>query len=164
MAWRPHDNLMDGVLDNTQSGRVTGWLRFVGLPGPVRLELEGDFHRDIRGAQLAVRRPVRLISAEEACARMRGFAAIQAGQVGDITAGLSPCDYGDYPYIEWYSKQNGRVVLELSPQEATVVGTPLPWEEQEPLSRTVLDERLLEFVEGMQHERRVPVIIVRPKK
>jgi hypothetical protein len=44
---------------------------------------------------------------------MDGFASLQIGDVGDITA-------DGYPYIEWYSKANGRVVLELNPDQLTV--------------------------------------------
>src|SRR5665647_2139588 len=49
MAWRPHEHLIDGYLDNTEPGKVTGHLRFVGMPEMVRLNLEGDFHREYRG-------------------------------------------------------------------------------------------------------------------
>ncbi len=52
MAWRPNDCLIAGELDNTIPGRVTGWIRFAGLAKAVRLNLTGDFHRDIRGAKL----------------------------------------------------------------------------------------------------------------
>src|SRR5205823_4801150 len=30
--------------------------------------------------------------------------------------------YSDYPYIEWYSDTNGRVVLELDPSQVEVIG------------------------------------------
>ena len=43
---------------------------------------------------------------------MDGFGLHQTGKVGDITAGLPPQDYVDYPYIEWYGDDNGRVVIE----------------------------------------------------
>ena len=54
MAWRPNDYIVEGELDNTTPGRVTGWLRFVGLEKTVTLSLEGNFHRDIRGARVYV--------------------------------------------------------------------------------------------------------------
>ena len=52
MAWRPYQNLIEGELDNTVPGKVTGWIHFLGMDEPVKLELEGDFHRDIRGAKI----------------------------------------------------------------------------------------------------------------
>jgi hypothetical protein len=30
MAWRPSEYLIDGELDNTTPGKVTGWMRFAG--------------------------------------------------------------------------------------------------------------------------------------
>ena len=38
-----------------------------------------------------------------------------------IEAGDLYYPYVDYPYIEWYSEANGRVVLELDPSQLTVV-------------------------------------------
>ena len=31
MAWRPSEYLIDGELDNTNPGKVTGWMRFAGM-------------------------------------------------------------------------------------------------------------------------------------
>ena len=31
MAWRPNDQLIEGELDNTVQGKVTGWMQFVGM-------------------------------------------------------------------------------------------------------------------------------------
>ena len=65
---------------------------------------------------------------------MRSFSLHQTGRVGDITAGLPPRDYVAYPYIEWYGEENGRVVLELDRNMITVVGTPIPHIESDPVS------------------------------
>jgi hypothetical protein len=51
MAWRPNEYVIEGELDNTQPGRVTGWILFAGLKDKVTFDLQGDFHRDIRGAR-----------------------------------------------------------------------------------------------------------------
>src|SRR5262245_22582207 len=108
MAWRPYENLIEGELDNTTPGRVTGWLRFVGLTERVTLELRGDVHRDIRGAQLRLKNPNPAERhAGERGSYMDDFAPVQTGRAGDITAGLPPEDYGSSPYLEWYSDQNG---------------------------------------------------------
>ena len=45
MAWRITDHMVDGELDNTVKGRVTGWLRLTGRGEPVRLELTGSPER-----------------------------------------------------------------------------------------------------------------------
>src|SRR5512136_1616019 len=97
MAWRPTAYLLAGELDNTTPGKITGWLQFAGLPERVTFKLHGDFHRDIRGTK------VRLTGAgqsddPEAAEYMAGLAVHQTGKVGDMTAGLPPQDYVNYPY------------------------------------------------------------------
>lgn len=114
MAWRPNKYLLEGELDNTAPGKVTGWMRFAGLKETVTFELEGNFHRDIRGATIRFRGDGQNDDAE-ASSYMEGFALKQTGKVGDITAGLPPRDYSAYPYIEWYGDENGRVCLSLTP-------------------------------------------------
>ena len=53
MTWRPNKYLIEGELDNTKPGKVTGWLRFAGLQGTVTVDLKGDFDRDKVLGQLA---------------------------------------------------------------------------------------------------------------
>ena len=57
MAWRPTDNLIEGELDNTVPGEVTGWLLFLGMKEAAKLDLVGGFHRDIRGAKICLTNP-----------------------------------------------------------------------------------------------------------
>ncbi|MFN3166384.1 MAG: hypothetical protein ACE37H_04895 [Phycisphaeraceae bacterium] len=121
MAWRLHEYLIHGILDNRIAGKVTGELRFHGMDEPVVLELEGDFHRDIRGTRIHLYGDGDEVPAD-AKEYMQGMDARQVGQTGDITAGLEPADYVDYPYIEWYSA-NGRVVLELDHEQIIVEPT-----------------------------------------
>jgi len=156
MAWRPHDNLIEGELDNSLPGKVTGWIRFLGMDEPVRLDLEGDFHRDIRGAKIRFhnlnpsdRNQNGSLGEARPESYMKGFSPVQTGQVGDITAGLPPQDYSDYPYLEWYSEENGRVVLELEPDQIEVIGKPIPWEQQEPVSRQEQHENMARFLTGV---------------
>ena len=97
MAWRPTQYLLEGELDNTTPGRVTGWMRFTGLKDKVTFDLEGNFHRDIRGAKIGFRRTDSERNGNSGSC-MDGFAPHQTGQVGDITAGREPRDYVAYPY------------------------------------------------------------------
>jgi hypothetical protein len=62
-----------------------------------------------------------------------------------IEAGDQYYPYVGYPYIEWYSDANGRVVLELDPAKVEVIGEP-PQDERPPkeLLRTET-ERLRAF-------------------
>ena len=76
----------------------------------------------------------------------------QTGKVGDITAGLPPQDYSSSPYIEVHSNQNGRIVLELEPEQVQVIGTPIPASESEPVSREEQDRNMAEFLVQMARE------------
>ncbi len=151
MAWRPHENLVEGELDNSVLGRVTGWLKFVGLKEVVKLDLAGDFHRDIRGTKVRLRNPNPTQDTDSA-KYLDGFSPIQTGNVGDMTAGLSPQDYVAYPYFEWYSEANGRVVLELDPQQVEVVGKPIPSCESDPVSREEQKQNMTKFLGSLAQE------------
>jgi hypothetical protein len=69
--------------------------------------------------------------------------------VGDITAGLPPRDYVNYPYVEWYGRENGRVVLELGPDEVEVIGQPIPWQQSEPVDSEKTNELLTNYLAGV---------------
>jgi hypothetical protein len=136
MAWRPTQYLIEGELDNTHPDKVMGWMRFAGVKNKVTFNLEGNFHRDIRGAKIHFRGDAYEDQAEvEGEKYFEGFALNQTGKVGDITAGRQPADYVDYPYIEWYSVQNGRIVIELEQVQIEVIGKPIPAMESFPVSR-----------------------------
>lgn len=83
---------------------------------------------------------------------MKGFSKKQTGKVGDITAGLPPQDYVSYPYIEWYSEDNGRVVIELPNENVRVIGKPIPAEQCEPVSRQQQTENISEFLAVIAHQ------------
>ena len=148
MAWRPTEHLIEGELDNTNPGKVTGWMRFVGMKQKVVFDLLGNFHRDIRGAKIrfsgnGCEQNVRAANG------MAHFSACQTGEAGDITAGLPPADYTNYPYIEWYSEENGRVVIELSPDQVKVIGRPIPACESDPISREEQARKMAGFLVGL---------------
>lgn len=159
MAWRPTEFFLEGELDNTVPGKVTGWMRFAGLDSKVTFDLQGDFHRDIRGTLIKLRGEGKPDD-PKAAAYMDRFALHQTGQAGDITAGREPRDYTDYPYIEWYGEENGRVVLELDPEQVQVIGTLIP--DSEPISRTEQQQHMADFMAGMSSKLSVPVILAGP--
>jgi len=135
MAWRISELLIEGVLDNTENGKVVGWMKFAGMKEDVKFELDGNFHRDIRGAKVRIfsnGETACKVSAEE---YMDGFAVVQKGKVGDMTAGMEPADYVEYPYFEWYSKDNGRCVVELNADQIELLSQPVPAIESDPISR-----------------------------
>lgn len=151
MIWRPTAYLIEGELNNTTLGRITGWIRFAGLKNKMMFDLLGDFHRDIRGAIIRFRGDA-TSDLSNAKSYMEGFALHQTGKAGDITAGLAPQDYVDYPYIEWYGDNNGRVVLELEKDQIEIIDTPIPVSDSEPISRKEQNANLMQFMTQVASE------------
>ena len=85
------------------------------------------------------------------------FAEHQTGNVGDMTAGMPPYDYVEgYCYLEWYEEKNGRVVIELEPNQVNVIGTPIPWQESDPVSRETQAQNMAGFLNGIAKELDIP--------
>ncbi len=147
MAWRPTQYLVEGELDNTVLGKVTGWMKFAGIGKKIIFNLKGDFHRDIRGTKIKYSNPEP--ETKEAKSYMKGFNILQEGEVGDITAGNEPVDYVSYPYIEWYGEANGRVVLELEKENIKIIGTPIPAFESYPVNREKQSQNMTKFLDDM---------------
>ncbi len=59
------------------------------------------------------------------------------------------CGAAHKPYVEWFSEENGRVVLELKPEQVEVIGKPVPWQETEPISRKEQHENMARFLVGL---------------
>jgi len=157
MAWRVSAYLIEGELDNTQPGKVTGWMQFAGLNEKVTLDLQGDFHRDIRGAKIHFTGDACEVDlAADAVGYMEGFALHHTGKAGDITAGLPPADYVAYPYLEWFGDENGRVVIELEPVQVEVIGAPIPACESDPISREQQNRNMAEFLGSIAAEMNLP--------
>ncbi len=157
MAWRPTEYLIEGELDNSYPNKVTGWMKFAGLKEKVTFDLEGNFHRDIRGAKIHFTGDAYEGDfPEDAEKYMEGIALTQSGKAGDITAGLPPHDYGSTPYIEVYSDQNGRVVIELEPVQLEVIGRPIPACESDPINRKEQAENMAGFLCGLATEMGIP--------
>jgi hypothetical protein len=147
---------MEGELDNTTLGKVTGWMRFAGLGKKVTFDLKGDFHRDIRGAKIHFVGEGRE-NDPTAASYMDSFAVEQTGKVGDMTAGLPPADYvSGYVYLEWYDDDNGRVVLELDQDQVKVIGQPIPAMESFPISREEQARNMGQFLGQIAQEMDLP--------
>ena len=150
MAWRPNEQFIEGVLDNTVPGKVTGWMKFAGMKDRVIFDLEGDFHRDIRGAKVRLRGDGESANTEESEKYMEGFSVVQKGNVGDITGGFPPADYVEGSvYVEWYGADNGRCVIELEQDQIEILTQPIPACESDPLSRKKQAENMAGFLCGI---------------
>lgn len=146
MAWRPTKYLIEGLLDNTQQGKIIGWMRFAGKKELIQFNLKGNFHRDIQGAKIYFKSDAKEED-EGAYQYMKGFSTIQQGKAGDMTAGFQPADYAhNRVYLEWYSHDNGRVVLEFEQNKITLIGQPLPPDQCRPISRQEQAENMSEFM------------------
>jgi len=131
-------------------------MKFAGMNEKVTFDLEGNFHRDIRGAK------IRLIGGAtdnepDAEGYMQGFAPHQTGKVGDITAGLPPADYiAGSVYVEWYSNENGRVVLELEQDQIDLLSMPIPACESDSISREEQNRNMAQFLGGLARDLNIP--------
>lgn len=129
MAWRIHDSVVRGELDNRVRGRVTGRLWFHGREEPVQLDLSGNACPDLAGCELRFENPLPTTPLRSE----PPIDPVQRGPVGDVTASRKvrvfdvpiheACDRlrrGETPpehianclYLEWFSERNGRVVVE----------------------------------------------------
>jgi len=149
MAWRPNEQFIEGELDNTVPGKVTGWMRFTGMKEKVVFDLTGDFHRDIRGARVKLYGDGEAADSKESANYMKGFSKLQKGNAGDMTAGREPVDYVNYGYFEWYSEDNGRVVIELDRDQVENLTQPIPACESDPLNRKMQAENMANFLCGI---------------
>jgi exonuclease III len=156
MAWRLTEYLIEGVLDNVVPGKVTGWMLFAGMKEKVVFDLEGNFHRDIRGANVRLCGDGEGADLKEAACYMKGFSTDQKGKVGDMTAGNPPADYVKYPYFEWYSQDSGRCVIELEPEQIALLTQPIPACESDPTSRKEQAENMAGFLCELAQEMDIP--------
>lgn len=146
--------MIEGELDNTKQGKVTGWMKFTGMKKKVTFDLRGNFHRDIQGAKIRFKGEA---SDEEdgAKAYMENFTKHQTGKVGDMTAGYPPADYvAGRCYLEWYGDYNGRVVIELDQEKVKVIGEPLSVDKCEPISRKEQEQNMAEFMRQIVNQIR----------
>jgi hypothetical protein len=127
MAWRLHEHVLRGRIDNRVRGRVRGEIWLAGIDQPLVLELKGDCAPDVAGCELSFENPSPIpMTTKPPFLQQRGPA-------GDITAArkvrvfdvpieeaLAMCRRSEVPpehlanslYLEWFSERCGRVVIE----------------------------------------------------
>ncbi len=129
MAWRIHDSVIRGEIDNRVKGTVRGQLWLDGLAGPVTLELVGNACPDLAGCLLTFKNPAKTFPMRKKPA----FNPLQRGKIGNLSASqkvrvftipmdeaFAMIDRGEQPpertanalCLEWFSEGNGRVVIE----------------------------------------------------
>jgi hypothetical protein len=134
MAWRLHEHVVRGEVDNRKRGRVTGRIWLAGVEEPLTLDLRGDCHPDLAGCLLRFENPRPIaMTTKPPAPRQRGTA-------GDITAarkvrvfnipfeeayammkaGSTPPEHmANSLYLEWHSG-SGRIVIESADYQLEV--------------------------------------------
>jgi hypothetical protein len=134
MAWRIHERISKGEIDNRRRDHVRGQIWLVGRDKPIRLDLSGNCLRDLAGCFVKFENPQAKPAADEDVA----LADRQSGVAGEITAsrrvrvfdvpleealritreGKAPPEHtGNCFYLEWFGDTNGRVVIESTDYE-----------------------------------------------
>lgn len=176
MAFRIHDSVVRGEIDNRVKGIVRGKIWVENRAEPVVLELKGNAWPDLAGCLLTFANPQKRF----AHPGLDSLNPVQRGTIGDLTASrkvrvfdvplseaLEMIDRKEKPpehmanslYLEWFSEANGRVVIESADYELTI--SPPEWrmtpQEDEQRAQTaaagmdVFMQKLTEAIE--QHKR-----------
>ena len=137
MAFRIHDSVVRGEIDNRVKGIVRGKIWVEGRAEPVVLELKGNAHPDLAGCLLTFTNPLPRVAHQH----LDSLNPVQSGQIGDLTAsrkvrvpsvpmeeflnwpkgqGRPPSHWANCLYLEWFSEANGRVVIESADYELKI--------------------------------------------
>ena len=151
MAWRLHENVLRGEIDNRTRGRVAGRIWLAGLEEPLVLQLRGDCHPDLAGCSLRFDNP------KPVAMTTNPPALQQRGTAGDITAarkvrvfdipfedayamikagGTPPEHMANALYLEWHGDLSGRVVIESTAYRLEVSEPAWRFTEDELIERT----------------------------
>lgn len=181
MAFRIHESVIRGEIDNRVKGVVRGRIFLVGRSEPIALDLKGNASQDLAGCLLTFKNTKEPVADEQ----VEALAAVQRGTVGDITASQKvrvfdipledalamirrkekpPEHLANSLYLEWFSDANGRVVIQSSDYGLTI-STPEwrlnPEDEQERADQAVegmanFMDRLTEAIEEQQRDQKDP--------
>jgi hypothetical protein len=137
MAFRIHDSVVRGEIDNRVKGIVRGKIWIEGRADPVTLDLKGNAHPDLAGCLLTFTNPQKRIPHPG----LDSLNPIQRGSIGDLTASRKvrvfdaplpealdmihrnekpPEHMANCLYLEWFSEANGRVVIESADYELSI--------------------------------------------
>jgi len=137
MAFRIHDSVVRGEIDNRGKGNVRGKIWLEARAEPLLLELTGNAWPDLAGSLLTFTNPLPRIVDQQ----LNSLDVMQRGSIGDLTASrkvrvfdvplteaLEMIDRNEKPpehmanclYLEWFSEANGRVVIESADYELSI--------------------------------------------
>ncbi|MSU57164.1 MAG: hypothetical protein EXS35_03105 [Pedosphaera sp.] len=137
MAFRIHDSVVRGEIDNRVKGIVRGKVWIHGCAKPLALELKGNAWPDLAGCLLTFTNPLKRI----AHPHLDSLDPVQRGTIGDLTASRKvrvmeipmpdaylmkkrgehvPEHMANCLYLEWFGEANGRVVIESADYELQI--------------------------------------------
>jgi hypothetical protein len=137
MAFRIHDSVVRGEIDNRTKGIVRGRIWMERRAEPLLLKLKGNAWPDLAGCLLTFTNPQKKI----ADPTLDSLHPMQRGSIGDLTASRKvrvfdvpleqamemsrrkdkpPEHMANSLYLEWFSEANGRVVIESADYELTI--------------------------------------------
>src|SRR6266850_576806 len=177
MAWRIEDSVIRGEIDNREPNVIRGKLWLQDIPEPVLLDLAGNACADLAGCLLTFENTKETFPMRPDAK----FWPVQTGTAGDVTASrkvrVFPTPFEEDPrpkkkqspapaltanclYLEWFSQDNGRVVIESSDFRLTV--SPPAWrlspEDEARRQQQSTDgfnsfmQKLTQAVEAQRHE------------
>jgi len=131
MAWRIHDHVVRGELDNRVRGRIAGRIWLEGVAEPLALTLKGDAHPDLAGCLLTFKNPKPIaMTTKPPVGEQRGmagdFTAARKVRVPDVPLEEfvrmknGPWHWANALYIEWFCERCGRVVIESTDFELSI--------------------------------------------
>jgi hypothetical protein len=82
MAFRIHDSVVRGEIDNRTKGIVRGKIWLEGRNAPIAIELKGNAHPDLAGCLLTFDNPGKRFPHPQ----LDTLASLQRGAAGDMTA------------------------------------------------------------------------------
>jgi len=117
--------LIGGYLTNEVPGLVTGVLHLAGQKRPIRVELTGNFLRDIAGCRIELQNPIPDANAKHVAA----LADLQNGYVGQMTASyrvnhvprsrknaggvfVAPQGLKNLLFLEWFNRDQQRILIQ----------------------------------------------------
>ena len=137
MAFRIHDSVVRGEIDNRVKGIVRGKIWVESRAEPMVLELTGNPWPDLAGCLLTFTNPQKRIPDPH----LDTLHPLQRGSIGDLTASRKvrvfdvplqdaldmihrkekpPEHMANCLYLEWFSEANGRVVIESADYQLTI--------------------------------------------
>ncbi|MCX6917659.1 MAG: hypothetical protein NT167_32260 [Verrucomicrobia bacterium] len=176
MAFRIHDSIARGEIDNRVKGIVRGRIWLEGRAEPIVLELKGNAWPDLAGCLLAFSNPQERIPHQQ----MDSLHPVQRGSIGDLTASRKVRVY-DVPledalamigreekppehmanslYLEWFSEANGRVVIESTDYHLTISAPEwrmTPEEDEERAAQAIagMENFMKKLTESIEQHRR----------